>query len=193
MGKPIFDQKTLLLAGLALLMAATRFHHFGDALHLPDASLAIFLMAGFFLPAVAVFPVLLLEAGAIDYAAVTLGGVSDWCITPAYWFLIPTYGAMWLGGRLLRRPVELTWKMAARFFVTSLVCTTIAFILSNGAFYLFSGRFPDLRFVEYWGRVAQYYPPYAISTLSYLCFFAFIYTLVQFVKRARIGNRKFSS
>lgn len=36
---------TLLFAALVLVMLATRFKHFGDVLHLPDASMAIFFSA----------------------------------------------------------------------------------------------------------------------------------------------------
>src|SRR3990167_728974 len=62
-----------IFATLAALMAATRDHHFCSALHLPDASLAIFLLAGFYLPRWA-FPVLLVEAGLADYLAINYGG-----------------------------------------------------------------------------------------------------------------------
>ena len=44
---------------LAVGMAATRFRHFGSAIHLPDASLAIFFLAGFYLRASVFFVVLL--------------------------------------------------------------------------------------------------------------------------------------
>ncbi len=42
-----FTPKTPLVIALLLAagMAATRFHHVGSALHLPDASLAIFFLA----------------------------------------------------------------------------------------------------------------------------------------------------
>ena len=63
---------------LVLVMAATRYHHFGDALHLPDASLAVFFLAGVLALPLAVFPVLLLEAGVIDLLAIGMGGVSDY-------------------------------------------------------------------------------------------------------------------
>jgi hypothetical protein len=33
---------------LIAVMILTRFHHFGDVLHLPDASLAVFFFAGFY-------------------------------------------------------------------------------------------------------------------------------------------------
>src|SRR5690606_15593697 len=62
------------LAALAMLMLATRFHHFGDALHLPDASMAIFLCGGLYLAA--------RESGArvhgAFFALAALAGVIDW-------------------------------------------------------------------------------------------------------------------
>ncbi|MGH8472507.1 MAG: hypothetical protein ACREVJ_08675, partial [Gammaproteobacteria bacterium] len=48
---------------LALLMAATRSHHFAATLHLPDASWAVFFLAGFYLRPLWVFPALLALAG----------------------------------------------------------------------------------------------------------------------------------
>ena len=39
-----------LFVALAALMLATRFHHFGTALHLPDASMAIFFLGGWLSP-----------------------------------------------------------------------------------------------------------------------------------------------
>ena len=78
---------------LAAVMAATRFHHFGSAISLPDASLAIFFLAGFYLRSPLLFAGFLAEAALVDYLAITYGGVSDWCISPAYVFLIPTYAS----------------------------------------------------------------------------------------------------
>ena len=44
--------------GLAALMAATRSHHFASVTHLPDASWAVFFLAGFISAALG-FPALL--------------------------------------------------------------------------------------------------------------------------------------
>ena len=85
-------------------MAATRVNHFGTAFSLPDASYAVFLLGGLY-PAksarlsLIAFMVLVIEAGLIDWDASALQGISDWCIRPAYWFLIPTYASLWLAGR----------------------------------------------------------------------------------------------
>lgn len=93
-----------IFAALAALMAATRFNHFGSAVSLPDASYAVFFLGGLYLTrsasmSVAAFIALILEAGWIDYYATSVQGVADWCMSPAYWFLIPTYASLWLVGR----------------------------------------------------------------------------------------------
>src|SRR5690554_3136356 len=48
-----------IVLGLAVLMAATRSHHFASVTHLPDASWAVFFLAGFYLRPLWVFPALL--------------------------------------------------------------------------------------------------------------------------------------
>ncbi len=157
------------LAAVALmgLMAATRFHHFGDFRTLPDASLATFFLAGLFIARPAFFLVLLLEAGVIDFLAIRFGGVSGWCVTPAYLFLIPTYGVLWLAGRWCR-PWPLDSAAALGRTLAALAgATVVAFLISNGSFYWLSGRFDDLSLAEYAGRVARYLPPYLGTTLAY--------------------------
>ncbi|MDD4906120.1 MAG: hypothetical protein PHD39_08185 [Methylobacter tundripaludum] len=151
---------------LIALMVLTRFHHFGDVLHLPDASLAVFFFAGFYHKKV-LFPFLLVLAGLIDYIAIS-NGTSSWCVSPAYVFLIPTYAVMWFAGRYcsafkLLKPTELLMQ----FGVIALAASA-AFAISNGSFYVLSGRYPDLSWGQYFSRVAQYYPPYVSSALLYM-------------------------
>ncbi len=155
------------LWGLMALMAATRFHHFGDLRTLPDASLAVFFLAGLFVANPWAFVILLIEAGLIDYLAIHFGGVSGWCVTPAYLFLIPTYGILWLGGRRSRgfSPDTVTGIVSTLGAV--LVAAMLAFLLSNAGFYLLSGYFDGLGPVEYSTRVVSYLPPYLMSTFTY--------------------------
>lgn len=172
-------QKLIIVIALAALMAATRMHHFGTSLHLPDASLAIFLIAGFFIASPAVFAALFLEAVAIDYLAITQFGVSDFCITPAYWGLIPTYLVLWGAGRFYARIAQANWRGLGVFSALALAALSAAFLLSNGSFYVFSGRYPDLSFSEYAARVAQYYVPYMTSGLVYLIPAVLLYAVAQ--------------
>lgn len=162
---------------LAVLMLATRWHHFGDALHLPDASLAVFFIAGFFISNPLVFAALLLEAGAIDWFATSAGGVSDWCLSPAYWFLIPTYGALWGAGRWYARAHRRRLSTLIPLCGALVTSASVAFLISNGSFYVLSGRFPDMSWTEYAARVTQYYPPYVTSAFVYVAAVAIFYVL----------------
>ena len=146
------------LLGLSTLMAITRFHHFSL---LPDASLAVFFLAGLWaLPwGWAWFSAL---AVLIDYLAIRYGGVSSFCITPAYVFLLPTYGGMWLGGFLSRK------KPPAVIFATLVSATLIAFLLSNLSFYAFSGYFAATEFKTYAAQVLPYLAPYLLAPLTYV-------------------------
>jgi hypothetical protein len=156
---------------LVALMGATRMHHFGDAFSLPDASLAVFFLAGLFFSSRAFLGALLLEAGLLDYVAISHLGVSDFCVSPAYVFLIPAYFAMWFGGRLSAnfksmQGTEFTLSIPA--MATLLAATTSAFFMTNGSFYWLSGRHPNGNLTEYVERALHYYPPYAGYALMYV-------------------------
>ncbi|MDD5580441.1 MAG: hypothetical protein PHY16_14320 [Methylobacter sp.] len=158
-------KKQVLPIALMGLMVLTRFHHFGDVLHLPDASLAVFFFAGFYRKK-AFFVFLLALAALIDYVAIK-NGTSDYCISPAYVFLIPTYAVMWLAGRYCATFKSLKIPELALSAGLLTLATSAAFIISNGSFYLLSGRFKDLSLIDYFARVAQYYPSYMSAALIY--------------------------
>jgi hypothetical protein len=150
---------------LIALMVLTRFHHFGDALHLPDASLAVFFFAGLYRkPALLAF--LLLLAALIDYLAIA-NGTSAYCISPAYVFLIPTYGVMWLAGRYCSHYKAFDFVGLSLNFGILMLASTAAYIISSGSFYLFSGRFDAVSWSQYIASGIQYYLPYVGSTLLY--------------------------
>jgi hypothetical protein len=155
-----------LLVALALLMAISRADHFGSATHLPDASWAMFVLAGFYLPRW-VLPFLLLEAGLVDYWAISFGGVSGWCFTPAYWFLIPTYAVLWWGGRSYRSRYTFSLRGLADCAATVFAVTCAAFLISNVSFYWLSGYFGKQGPAEYAAEVAQYLPPYLQGVFLY--------------------------
>lgn len=173
-----------MFAALVLIMAVTRYNHFGSSISLPDASLAVFLLAGFLTArltwlAVLSFIVLILEAGGIDYYAINVAGVSDWCVTPAYWFLIPTYASMWIGGRWFAARQQYNFNGLALYSGVSLITTSIAFLISNASFYLFSGRYSEMSVAEFAERVTQYYSPYLAGSMTYLTLAAVIYIFMH--------------
>jgi hypothetical protein len=149
------------------LMLATRFHHFGSAFSLPDASLVVFFLGGLFFNRLGLFALLLGEAALIDYVAITQFNVSAFCVSPAYVALIPTYGVMWLAGKYCAKFKKSSSSEMYAQFVVLFLATSVAFLISNGSFFLFSGRYPDADFATYLSRVAMYYPPYLSATLIY--------------------------
>jgi len=163
----------IIVAGLILAMVATRFKHFGSAVSLPDASLAVFFLGGLYLArysrlSLTAFTVLLLTAGLVDYYATAVHGISDWCMTPAYWFLIPTYGSLWLAGHWFALRHSMEGKGLAGLALVAWAATSFAFVFSNASFFLFSEYFHNMTVSEYAARVSQYYGSYVSVALLYI-------------------------
>lgn len=158
--------------GLMAFMLATRFHHFGDALHLADASWAIFFIAGFYLSPLWMVG-LLIEAVAIDGIAVGWMNVSAFCITPAYGFLLLAYGALWQGGRRLAKHQTLQALMG-----TVGASVFAAFVLSNAGFYWLGGQIAVPTWGEFLAQFARYLPMYFGVTLLYISIAAVAHVMV---------------
>lgn len=182
--KPALTVKPAAVAFM-LLMAATRFEHFGSAFSLPDASLAVFFLAGLWLGGRYLFLALLLEAGLIDYFAITQLGVSDFCVSPAYVFLIPTYAAMWLAGQWSSKLSAICLASLAQQLVALVLATSAAFMISNGSFYLLSEHITNGSWAHYVDGFSLYYPAYLGSTLVYA---VTIFGLVSAIKALWAGK-----
>jgi hypothetical protein len=157
--------RLLVLLGLALAMAATRMSHFGSTSLLPDASLAAFLVGGLVLQSLWGFSVLMAVAFGVDVLSAKTAVEAGWCLTPAYWGLLPTYGLLWLAGLWLGRQKRFDLLMVGS---VSLVAVTGAFLISNAFWYALSNTVTDLNALEYATAVARYFPPYLGSAFLYL-------------------------
>lgn len=171
---------------LMALMAATRFNHFGTPFALPDASLAIFFFAGLWLRGPYLLALLLIEAGLIDYTAIHQLGVSDYCISPAYGFLILSYAAMWLGGKYCRQFSRWSLMTGLQRLMALTAATSIAFLISNGSFFLLSDKIHDHSWAHYVQGVANYYPAYLTTTLIYGIVIFGLVTLVNALLAGRL-------
>jgi hypothetical protein len=169
------DRHTALITlALALCMAATRSDHFAGELHLPDASAAVFFLAGVYLRPMWMLPALLVEAAFIDYLAIAVGGVSSFCISPAYGFFLPAYGALWLAGRWYAVRHRFAFSTLLPLAAGVVTGGLVSELFSSGGFYFFSGRFePNL--AEFGARIARYFP----SSLTTLAFYVAIAAIVH--------------
>jgi hypothetical protein len=172
------------------IMALTRFNHFGSAFSLPDASLAVFFFAGLGFSRLWLFALLLLEVGMIDYLAITQFSVSDFCISPAYVCLIPTYFVMWFSGFYCKSFKNLQIIDSIKFFGLAAIATITAFIISNGSFYLFSGSFGELSWDKYFHQLSQYLPSYLSATLIFIVVGLAIVNLIKAAQTITVAESK---
>lgn len=173
----------IIFLSLAVLMAATRFPSIGSAVGLHNASLAVFFLSGFYLRSI-FFPLFFAEAALIDYAAF-MGGQSDWCFTPAYLFLIPTYAALWWAGRWYVSWYRPVWRTLIPLGLALFASASLAFVISNVSFYRFSGYFVEMGFGQYAAEVAEYYPPYVARSFFYIAFVVGFHLLAELLGRSK--------
>lgn len=152
---------------LLLALLATRGAHFGSAVSLGDATLAVMFLAGLYLGRALWLPVLLLACAGADWFALH-GGTSGWCVTAAYGFLIPAYGAVWLAGRLLHGSDPLRGRGLMRSAAALVAGVSLFFVISNAGFYAASGYFENMGAAHYARSVAGYYWPYLAHALLYV-------------------------
>lgn len=179
--------RTQTFIGLALMavMLATRFHHFGDALHLPDASWALFFLAGFYLSPLWL-GALMLQAVAIDVAAIGWMGVSGYCLTPAYAALQLAYVVLWAGGRWFRAHGVQALSGLPALAGAVLGSGLVAFALSNGAFYWWGGRVAEPN----WAQFVQTWVDYAPAYLGILVLYVGVAALVHGVLTASASETR---
>lgn len=153
---------------LAVSMALTRSHHFATLHNLADASWAIFFLAGVYLrPAWPLLGFLALSWG-LDVAATAWGGVSDFCMTPAYIFLLPAYASLWLSGRWYAKRHQCAWRTVMPLSISIIGGLTLCELFSGGGFYFFSGRIAETSVMEFGEQLLKYFPLYIETFVFYL-------------------------
>ena len=181
----------------ALVMVATRLHHFGA---LPDASWGIFFLAGFWLRGSGrwAFPLLMAEAVLIDYLVISGQGLDFWshyCVSVAYWFLIPSYFSLWLGGSwLARHQIGLRLQTLGMAVIALAVSWAACYLLSNGSFYWLSDSVPLPRNSAAWfANLGDWYLPFLQTTALYVGIGAVLHVLaVQIARALHAGQAKLS-
>lgn len=152
---------------LTVLMAATRIEHFGINQLLPDASTAVFFLAGLLIGNPLWLVAFLAEALALDATAIQVVGVDPVCVTFGYCMMIPAYAALWLAPRFLRENFKPDFPNFIKLALACVAGLAGFFAFSNIGYYFGGGFYSSLGFAEYARRVAQYFPYYLTSTLLY--------------------------
>ena len=143
---------------LAALVITTRGEHFASINYLPSASLAVFFLAGLYLRPALVFPALLALCAGLDFYSITFAGTSSFCVTPAYGFLLPAYGVMWLAGRWFAKHYSFGTGAILPLIGSVSIAATVSELFSSGGFYFLGGRYADPSLAVFGERLMKYFP-----------------------------------
>ena len=169
-------QRAILFTLIASLLMATRLNLPAALTHLgpiPDASWAAFFLGGFYLRSWTrwAFPVFMALAVLADYVVISGQGMdffAHYCMSAAYWFLIPAYFALWFGGMLVRRfYVEANGKALAVLAASLFGSVVLCHLLSQGSFYWISDSVADPTFAGWWKNYSDWFLPYLRTTAIY--------------------------
>lgn len=186
-------QRLGIFLALAAVMAATRihlslFHH-----DVWDASWGIFFLAGFWLRGAArwAFPLLMLEAVVLDYVVISSQGINFWdhyCVSAAYWALVPAYFSLWLGGSVLARMNPGLNARGVALTVGALLAGWVAcYVISNGSYYWLSSTVPQPRSMAAWfSNMTDWYGFFLETTALYVALGLVVHGLV--VQLSRLGQ-----
>lgn len=184
-------QRATILALLVALMA-TRLHlpasvtHFGS---IPDASWAVFFIGGYYLRGWSrgAFPALMGLAVLIDFVVIRSQGLDFWahyCMSAAYWFLVPAYLAMWAGGAALRRLQPAVDANALGLLVATLVgSVVVCHMISQGSFYWLSDSIAEPSLGGWWKNFSDWFVPYLRTTSIYVGLALIVHIGVQQAQR----------
>lgn len=164
-------QRALVLCTLALLLMATRVHHFAA---IPDASWAVFFIGGFYLRGGTrwAFPLLMLLAVLVDWFVISRSGLDFWqhyCVSPGYWMLLPAYFALWGGGMLLAQHYRgARWGSLPRAALLLLASVALCHLFAQGGFYWTSEQVQQPTVAGWWKNYGDWFLPYLGTTALYV-------------------------
>ena len=200
---PALSPRHQLIIGLLLmlLIAATRGQHVASLVNLPGASWAAFFLAGVYLRSWRALPVLLAFVWGLDFSPHLLSGASlseimasgaAVCLTPAYAFLLPAYGALWMAGRWYAQRHTHTGRTLLPLAQAMVSGAVVCKLLSGGGYYLFSGHTLEPSLSGLVATLVRSFPGYLQSLAFYVGIAAIMHALWVFVaggKSAREANR----
>jgi hypothetical protein len=151
----------------------------------------VFFVGGFYLRAWTrwAFPLLMAAAVLVDYIVISGQGINFWthyCVSPAYWFLLPAYFSLWAGGLLVQRFYKGNDGRSLAVLVASLVgAVAVCHLLSQGSFYWISDMVMAPTFAGWWKNYSDWFPSYLRVAAIYVGLTVIVHVGVQQLARLR--------
>jgi hypothetical protein len=117
---------------------------------------------------------------------------SHYCVSVAYWFLIPSYFSLWLGGSVLAKYQRgLRLSTVAMATVAVLASVTVCYVLSNGSFYWLSSSVPAPLSMSAWAQnLRDWYLPFLQTSAAWIALGAVLHVLARQLARAQQRSRQ---
>ncbi len=185
-------QRAFILSLLVLLMAGTRINHFAPV---PDASWAVFFIGGFYLRSWTrwAFPLLMGLAVVVDWAVISNQGMNFWqhyCVSAAYWMLVPAYFAMWAGGMLLRRYYTgATLKSLGLLAASLMASVALCHLIAQGSFYWISASVAEPSVAGWAKNYSDWLLPYMQTAAMYVGAAALVQVIVEATSKQPAAGR----
>ncbi|WP_312914048.1 hypothetical protein [Stenotrophomonas sp.] len=185
-------QRAIILSLLVLLMAGTRLNHFAPV---PDASWAVFFIGGFYLRNWTrwAFPLLMGLAVVVDWVVISNQGMSFWqhyCVSAAYWMLIPAYFAMWAGGMLLRRYYTGASLKSLGLLAASVIgSVALCHLIAQGSFYWISASVAEPSVAGWAKNYSDWLLPYMRTAAMYVGAAAVVQVIVEATSKQPAAGR----
>jgi hypothetical protein len=154
-------KQTLSLSLLIVLLLVTRLARELLGVHLPDAAVSVFFLAGCLGLSSRALVLLMISAAGVDLVQFALGA-STACVSPGYPLLFVAYLATWFAGRAVSARGLLVQAGAM------IGSGGLAFLLTSGGYYLLSGKFTSPSLGEFAERAQRYLPTYLMNVTLYV-------------------------
>lgn len=168
-------KKLCILFILIGLTCLTRGSHFLTEFNIPDASLIVFFLVGYYLPSIMIFLIFFLLGSYIDFGNAALDISSNFSLNNGYWGLIPSYLVMVLAGIILKRTD--IHKSLNLSILLIFIATTMAYIISTNTYYMFSGLYGSPKLIVTILQGWEYFPSFIIPNLVYGLIFCLLLKL----------------
>ena len=185
-------QRAIILSLLVLLMAGTRLNHFAPV---PDESWAVFFIGGIYLRNWTrwAFPLLMGLAVVVDWVVISNQGMSFWqhyCVSAAYWMLIPAYFAMWAGGMLLRRYYTGASLKSLGLLAASVIgSVALCHLIAQGSFYWISASVAEPSVAGWAKNYSDWLLPYMQTAAMYVGAAALVQLAVEATSKQPAAGR----
>ena len=123
---------------------------------------------------------------AVDFVVIRDLGVSSYCVTVAYVFMLPAYAALWLGGARMRRAYRHDLADLVRWVVSLGLASSLCFLLTNATFYWLGGRIADPTLGGWWQSLTHWYPGFVGVPFVYVGIAGLLHAALVRPSRTRI-------